>query len=76
MREHDAFDDTFMVEEVVCLNFLEGITDRLLAEGTANLLEGIEGSCRVCDEVHVGEAALVSAVQFVGSTPLRGDARS
>lgn len=57
----DAWDDVGVRgEERVGLDLTEGLGDGLLAEGAADLLEGVELRRRGggLDEVDVGEAAL------------------
>jgi hypothetical protein len=39
---YNAFDDTFMVEEVVRSHFFQGISNGFLAEWTANFLHGVQ----------------------------------
>jgi len=46
-------------EQRVCFDFLKGLGDRFLAEGTTDLLECVERGVRgVLDEVDVGETTL------------------
>lgn len=56
----DGMDDVFMRgEEVIRFDFLQCLGDGLLAEWTADLLEGVEFGCGlVLDEVDVRESAL------------------
>ena len=42
--EYNAFNDTFMIEQVIGFYFLEGIPNRFLAKGTTNLFQGVEGT--------------------------------
>jgi hypothetical protein len=41
---YNAFDDTFMIEQIIGFYFLEGIPNRFLAKGTANLFQSVEGT--------------------------------
>ena len=53
---YNAFNDTLMIEQVISFYFLQGIPNRFLAKGTANLFQSVEGTTWIGDKIDVGEA--------------------